>query len=100
MLLRNARRVTQNALIRPTFEKIPAFVGITGISVSLRSFGNCSMRCSNSCTAQASLSTGSRSRLLPAVVHLRGEFVMDGYWGGGVAIDVSKLPMQEVVWMP
>jgi hypothetical protein len=32
--------------------------------MSLRSFDNCSMRCSNSCTAQAGLPTGSRSHLL------------------------------------
>jgi hypothetical protein len=30
--------------------------------------GNCSMHCSTSCMAQASLSTGSRSHLLHAVV--------------------------------
>ena len=33
-----------------------------------RAFGNCSLRCSTSCMAQASLSIGSRSHLLPAVV--------------------------------
>jgi hypothetical protein len=42
---------------------------------TLRSFGNCSMHYSNSCMAQASLSTGARSHLLPAVVRLCGEFV-------------------------
>jgi hypothetical protein len=37
------------------------------------------MHYSNSCMAQASLSTGSRSHLLPAVVRLCGEFFMDGH---------------------